>query len=132
MIQAVILILMKDDKIIFCKRSHHRKSLPNKWSLPAGKLEENETFIEGAKREAQEELRLKIYDLKLFDKEEIKKDGEEKILYFVEAKYDEWPEFFDKRELSEIREYSFEEFFSLFSDEEIGHGLQHLRKKMKF
>jgi 8-oxo-dGTP pyrophosphatase MutT (NUDIX family) len=42
------------DKILLCKRNHDG-SFPGMWSIPAGKLEKNETTQEGAKREFYEE-----------------------------------------------------------------------------
>ena len=38
------------DKILLCKRNNEG-SFPGMWSIPGGKLEENETTQEGAKRE---------------------------------------------------------------------------------
>ena len=131
MIKAVVLLLESDEKIIFVKRSLQRKSLPGKWSLPSGKVEKNEEVFETAKREAKEELDVELFDLEIFDEQEVKKDGEHKIIYFVKAGYLGDPVVVDEREFSEIREYSFEEFFELFTDDQIGHGLQYLREKIK-
>ena len=93
------------------------------------RLKKEKKFFDTAKREAREELGIELFDLDFFDEQEIKKEGEHKILYFVKSKYSGDPKIIDSRETSEIGEYSFEDFFSLFSDEEIGHGLQYLRKK---
>ncbi len=130
MIRAVILLLERDGKILFVKRSLQRKSLPGKWSLCSGKIEEGEEVFDTAKREAMEELGLDLFDLEILDEQEIKKEGEHKILYFVKTKYFGEPKVIDEKEFSEIIEHSFEEFFNLFPDEEIGHGLQYLRGKL--
>ena len=132
MIRAVVILLEKDGKIVFVKRSKFKKSLPERWSLTSGMVEKNESVFETAKREAKEELDVDIFDLELFDEREIKKDGEHKILYFIKAKYKGDLKLVDERETSEIRQYSMKEFFSLFKDEEIGHGLQYLRKKLGY
>ena len=47
------------DKVLLCKRNN-LGSFPGMWSIPGGKLEENETPIEGAKREFLEETDVNI------------------------------------------------------------------------
>jgi ADP-ribose pyrophosphatase YjhB (NUDIX family) len=49
------------DKILLCKRNN-LGSFPGMWSIPGGKLEENETTQEGAKREFFEETAADIND----------------------------------------------------------------------
>jgi ADP-ribose pyrophosphatase YjhB (NUDIX family) len=52
------------NKLLLCKRNN-QGSFPGMWSIPGGKLEENETTQEGAKREFFEETSLKIDDVEL-------------------------------------------------------------------
>lgn len=52
------------DKILLCKRNN-QGSFPGMWSIPGGKLEENETTQEGAKREFLEETAVDINNLEL-------------------------------------------------------------------
>ncbi len=52
------------DKILLCKRNN-LGSFPGMWSIPGGKLEENETTQEGAKREFLEETAVDINDKEL-------------------------------------------------------------------
>ena len=52
------------DKILLCKRNN-QGSFPGMWSIPGGKLEENETTQEGAKREFFEETAVDISDMDL-------------------------------------------------------------------
>ena len=47
------------DKILLCKRNN-QGSFPGMWSIPGGKMEENETTQEGAKREFFEETDMNI------------------------------------------------------------------------
>ena len=49
------------DKILLCKRNN-QGSFPGMWSIPGGKLEDNETTQEGAKREFFEETAVDIND----------------------------------------------------------------------
>ena len=49
------------DKVLLCKRNN-LGSFPGMWSIPGGKLEENETPTEGAKREFFEETAVDIND----------------------------------------------------------------------
>ena len=53
-----------NNKILLCKRNN-QGSYPGMWSIPGGKLEENETTQEGAKREFLEETDVNINDLEL-------------------------------------------------------------------
>ena len=48
-------------KLLLCKRNNEG-SFPGMWSIPGGKLEENETTQEGAKREFFEETAIDIDD----------------------------------------------------------------------
>ena len=52
------------DKVLLCKRNN-LGSFPGMWSIPGGKLEENETPMEGAKREFLEETDVNINDKKI-------------------------------------------------------------------
>ncbi len=52
------------NKLLLCKRNN-LGSFPGMWSIPGGKLEENETTQEGAKREFFEETALNINDIEL-------------------------------------------------------------------
>ena len=47
------------DKVLLCKRNN-LGSFPGMWSIPGGKLEENETPMDGAKREFLEETAVDI------------------------------------------------------------------------
>jgi len=49
------------DKVLLCKRNN-LGSFPGMWSIPGGKLEDNETSKEGAKREFFEETAVDIND----------------------------------------------------------------------
>ena len=49
------------DKVLLCKRNN-LGSFPGMWSIPGGKLEENETPMEGAKWEFLEETDTNIND----------------------------------------------------------------------
>lgn len=53
------IIVKVNNKVLLCKRNNDG-SLPGEWSIPGGKLEENETPIDGAVREFYEETNLKV------------------------------------------------------------------------
>ena len=53
------IIVKKGDKCLLCKRNT-KGSYPGMWSIPAGKLEQDENTIDGAKREFYEETNLDI------------------------------------------------------------------------
>lgn len=54
----------REDKILLCRRAIEPRS--GLWTIPAGFLENGETVIEGAKREAFEEARAKVEILSLY------------------------------------------------------------------
>jgi 8-oxo-dGTP diphosphatase len=54
------IIIDDDEKILIIKRSANSKTNPNKWELPGGKVETNETFDQALIREVFEETNLKI------------------------------------------------------------------------
>ena len=51
-------------EILLCKRNIEPRK--NYWTVPAGFMENNESLVEGAKREAYEEVGIKDYDPSLF------------------------------------------------------------------
>lgn len=53
-----------EDKILLCRRSIEPRS--GLWTIPAGFMENNETNMEGAAREAMEEANADMRDLSLF------------------------------------------------------------------
>ena len=53
------LIVKCKDKVLLCKRNNSG-SLPGEWSIPGGKLEKNETPIDGVVREFYEETNCKV------------------------------------------------------------------------
>ena len=57
-------IIIKDNKILMVKET--KKECYGKWAFPAGHLEENESIIEGAKRETKEETGCDIKIKKVF------------------------------------------------------------------
>lgn len=54
-------VVKLNDKVLLCKRNN-LGSFPGMWSIPGGKLEDNETTQEGAKREFFEETAVDIDD----------------------------------------------------------------------
>ena len=60
--QRYVGVMVKcENKILLCKRNN-LGSFPGMWSIPGGKLEENETTQQGAKREFVEETAVNIDD----------------------------------------------------------------------
>lgn len=53
-----------NEKILLCKRNTEPRK--NYWTVPAGFMENNESLMDGAKREAFEEVGIKDYDASLF------------------------------------------------------------------
>jgi 8-oxo-dGTP pyrophosphatase MutT (NUDIX family) len=67
-VEVVACYLQVDEKFLFLQRASE-KSEPEKWGVPAGKLEKGESLLEGAKRELFEETGINIDDRRIrFDK----------------------------------------------------------------
>ena len=130
--EAVLLLLEKEGKILFGRRAATRTSLPNKWSLPSETIEKGQTKEDAVKHCAKHELGLDVGTIELLEERPINKDGEEKVLYFFNVSYTGEPSIMAKEELTELESLSFKDFFAKYTDEQIGHGLQYLRKKLGF
>lgn len=59
-VEVVAAIIVKDSKVLVCKRPSNKPLNPLMWEFPGGKIEEGETKIEALKREIKEELSLDI------------------------------------------------------------------------
>lgn len=125
-------IVIRDDKnnILFIKRSETKSTLPGAWSFPSGTQEEGESIEETTVRESKEELGV---DVKIESTLAINELPEFKVrLHFIVCTISSGtPEIQEENEIAEIKWMSFKDFFSTFSDDEIGHGLIWLRKNPK-
>ena len=77
---VVLLIEGPDGRLLFGKRKKDAKPFPNMWNSIGGKIEEGESLIEAAKREALEECGLDITDLQAVDVDEIETEDKQGIL----------------------------------------------------
>lgn len=59
-IQAVAFLLFKKGRFLIEKRHKTKKFDPGIWTIPAGKIERGESLEKAVKREAREELGIKI------------------------------------------------------------------------
>ena len=124
------IILRDGDKILFVQRAATKKSLPNTWAFPSGTMEEGETAEMTVIREAIEELQIDVEVEKSLAMIELPKLGAR--LYFVVCRQkSNQPIIYDPAEIQNIRWLTFEEFFSEYNDEQIGHGLIYLRKNQE-
>jgi len=63
-ISAGLFIVRKDKKLLIAHPTNHKS---NFWSIPKGKVEDNETFLEAALRETFEETNLDLSKTKSFE-----------------------------------------------------------------
>lgn len=61
-----IIISDKENRVLIAQRSSSKKTYPLHWEVIGGALEKGETPEACIRREVQEEINCKIYDLKLF------------------------------------------------------------------
>lgn len=80
----VLLLLKKENSILLIRRSATNKFAPNHFSLPGGRVEENESFTTALIREAKEELGITINQADLsFSHAFYKKGTENEFAAFV-------------------------------------------------
>lgn len=77
---AGIFLIKNDGKILICHPTNHA---PNFWSIPKGKIEENESAIDAAIRETYEETNIKVleYPFKIITLEAVQYKTKKKVLY---------------------------------------------------
>lgn len=86
-------MILDGNKILLGHRSKNRKDTGgfyevDCWTVPGGKQEYNETFLEGAKREVKEETNLDIDELELFNaSDDIQPDRHYITLQIIAKKY---------------------------------------------
>ena len=129
---VVMFIHNQQGEILFTRRSLNRKFLPGIWALPAGHIENQESFQDTVRREANEELGIDVEDVNLV--EIIEEPGGEKTkVFLVDIPHDSYsgtPQMANE-EFKEIQWFSTTEFYNKFSDNEIGTTLRHLRPRFQ-
>lgn len=81
-------VVAHNQKVLLLKRSEKLKQNPGQWGLPGGRLERGEQPAEGVVREIEEETKLKVSDLKLFEARSYETDDGMAIVIFYVAKTD--------------------------------------------
>jgi putative (di)nucleoside polyphosphate hydrolase len=80
-IASGLFIVRKDKNLLICHPTNHG---PEFWSIPKGKVEEGEVFLEAAYRETYEETNLDLFENKNFDiypMQSVNYSHKKKILY---------------------------------------------------
>lgn len=121
------IVLRNGDKVLFVQRATTKKSLPNIWAFPSGTIEEGETPEATAVREAMEELRIHIVPERILATVELP-ELDAKLVFIVCTQRGQDQIVSDPSEIQAIRWMTFQEFFSEYTDSQIGHGLIYLRK----
>lgn len=121
-----VIVLRKGDKVLFIQRSATKKSLPNKWAFPSGTMEAGETPEETAVREAREELSVDVVVEKLLASVDVPEFGS-RLHFLLCAQVSDGDMVCDPGEIQAVKWRSLEEFFAEYADDDIGHGLIHLR-----
>ncbi len=123
------LMIRKDDKFLFIRRSKNKKTLPNIWAVPSGTKEEEEEIYQTVVREAKEELGIEVQPEKTLTTMELPEFNVR--LYFVVCTiFSGTPTIKDYDEIEEIEWLTLSEFFNKYDDSKIGHGLVFLRKNL--
>ncbi len=56
---VIAAVVERDGKFLVCRRPAHKRH-GDLWEFPGGKVEDDESFLDAAKRELEEELALKV------------------------------------------------------------------------
>jgi mutator protein MutT len=123
---VALVLINKDKKILFVKRSMKKKTLPGIWSFPSGTIETRETVFETAVREAKEELGVEVEPKTLFARTVLNEFSVRLSFVLCEVKKGQ-VSIKEPNEIDKIEWMKFSEFFGKFSDKEIGHGLVWLK-----
>ncbi len=123
----VALLLKKDNMFLFIKRSKNKKTLPGIWAFPSGTVEIGENIYETAKREADEELGIKIDVHKVLTVKELN-EFNVRLHFLICEIISGFPFIKDRNEIEEISWMTFSQFFNKYNYEQIGHGLIFLRE----
>jgi 8-oxo-dGTP pyrophosphatase MutT (NUDIX family) len=127
--RAVLIILERDGKVLFAKRTPQRKDIPSMWSLPSETMEPDEDVLGCAIRCAKEELGVLLTLPTLYDSYKFE-PPKNKMLYYVKGTFLGEPSILVPEELDNLQWLSWEEFYSQYLDSDMGHGLQYLRGKL--
>lgn len=87
------LFMEYEQKLLLLLRKSHQK-MHSTWAIPGGKLESNETPIQGLMREIKEELNLFIYQnqVDFIRTVYVKKEGIDYALHLFKCQLDRYPE----------------------------------------
>jgi mutator protein MutT len=121
------IILCENGKILFVQRSATKKTLPNIWAFPSGKVEKGESVEEAVVREAKEELGVVVLVKKKLATTELPELSARLHFMICSIRSGE-PSIKAPEEIQSLRWLSFKEFFDEYGDDQIGHGLIYLRQ----
>ena len=123
-------VVKKDGKFLFVQRSKQKSTLPGAWAFASGTVEPGESVEAAAKREAMEEVGVRVKPIKTFAVRDLPDNGV--TLHFVLCELEDGtPKPVQKDEIQDVAWHGFEEFFAKYNDDQIGHGLRWLRKNPK-
>lgn len=104
-------ILEKDGKFLLVQEN--QKICKGKWNVPAGGLDENESLIEGAKREIYEETGCKVEITGILEIVNEILEGVNIVCFFFDTKIISENIKADGEEISNVRWFSYEEIINM-------------------
>ena len=122
------IIIKGEVKMLFIQRAESKSTLPNIWGVPTGTVENGESPMETARREAMEELGLTVEPESVFA--EIAIPEFNAMLHFVSCRViDGFPAIREPHEIRSLRWMTLQEFYAEYGDDKIGHGMAYLRNR---
>lgn len=104
-------ILEKDGKFLLVEEN--QKKCRGKWNLPAGGLDENESLIEGAKREILEETGCKVEITGILEIVNEILEGVNIVCFFFDTKIIDDNTKIDGEEISNVKWFTYEEIINM-------------------
>lgn len=122
-------LLEKDGKFLLVQEN--QKICKGKWNIPAGKLDENESLIDGAKREIFEETGCKVEITGVLEIINEVLEGVNVVLFIFDTKIVSEKIKADGKEIENVKWFTYEEILNM--KEELradGYFLSTIRNKM--
>lgn len=127
-----VIVLNSKDQILLQKRSLHKDTAPDHWTISVGgHVTFGDTYKKAALKEAKEELNI-TPQIKFVTKTHSNLGYEQEMSVIYKAKLDKTPTNFDKTEISKLQWVNLKDLPKFVKTNPISPGCLHVLKEMKY